>query len=240
RHVLMMSSGIDFFHFKGKPDRTDMYWDIVQKGEDYDKWVAELGRRVPGGTDFNYIATDTQVASAVLRAVYGKPLAEIAREKIWEPGGFTGNAMWAQDLSGHAMGAMGLSISLQDFALFGQLYLEDLVLNGQPTVPDKWFDMVEKPHADFQEPHQDPDTGELKEGYTFQFWLPEKYDQEFKAAGAFGQYLWIDRKLKYVVAQFATGKSFTFITTTGKSGVGPREKAAVMRALGRAAIAASK
>ncbi|MBW1813681.1 MAG: serine hydrolase [Deltaproteobacteria bacterium] len=237
RHVLMMSSGIDFFHFKGKPDRTDLYWDIIQKGEDFDNWAAALGRRVPGGTDFNYIATDTHVVSAVLRAVYGKPLAEIAHDKLWEPGGFAGDAMWGQDSSGHALGHCCLSVRLQDFAHLGQLYLEDLVLNGWPTVSDDWFGMVEKTHGEFQEPHEDPDTGKLKEGYTFQFWLPENYDQEFMAAGAFGQYLWIDRKLKYVVAQFSIGQP---IGAKGESGAGPREKEAVMRALGRSAIAAAE
>ncbi|MBW1814248.1 MAG: serine hydrolase [Deltaproteobacteria bacterium] len=237
RHLLMMSSGIDFFHFKGKPDRTDMYWDIIQKGEDFDKWAAELGRRVSEGTDFNYIATDTHVASAVLRTVYGKPLAEIAHDKLWEPGGFAGDAMWAQDSSGHALGHCCLSVRLQDFAHLGQLYLEDLVLQGQPTVSEEWFNMVEKPHADFQEPYIDVDTGKLEEGYTFQFWLPENYDHEFMAAGAFGQYLWIDRKLKYVVAQFSIGQP---IGRKGESGAGPREKEAVMRALGRAVIAATK
>ncbi len=110
-------------------------------------------------------------------------------------------------------------------------------LNGQPMVSDEWFDMVEKPHADFQEPQEDPDTGKLNEGYSFQFWLPDNYEQEFMASGAFGQYLWIDRKLKYVVAQFSTGQP---ITRTGESGAGPREKATVMRALGHAAIAAAK
>ena len=200
RHVLMMSSGIDFYHHKGKPNRNDMYWDVVQKGENYGTWAAVLGRRVPAGTDFNYIATDTHVIAAVLRAAYGKPLTEIAQEKLWEPGGFSGDATWLQDVPGNTLGHCCLSIRLQDFAHFGQLYLEDLVFNGRPTVSDDWFGMVENPHGDFQEPHIDPETGELKEGYTFQFWLPEIYDQEFFGAGAFGQYVWIDRKLKYVVA----------------------------------------
>jgi CubicO group peptidase (beta-lactamase class C family) len=237
RHVLMMSSGIDFYHHKGKPNRNDMYYDIVQKGVNYDNWAAALKRRVPGGTDFNYIATDTHVISAVLRAAYGKPLTEIAHEKLWEPGGFSGDATWLQDVPGNTLGHCCLSVRLQDFAHFGQLYLDDLVINGRPTVSDDWFSMVENPHGEFQEPHIDPETGELQEGYTFQFWLPENYDQEFFGAGAFGQYVWIDRKLKYVVAQFSTGQT---IGIKGESGAGPREKEAVMRALGRAAIAASQ
>lgn len=39
RHLLMMSSGIDYFHFKGSPNRNDMYNDLIQKGGDFDKWL---------------------------------------------------------------------------------------------------------------------------------------------------------------------------------------------------------
>jgi CubicO group peptidase (beta-lactamase class C family) len=88
RHVMMMSSGIDYFHFKGSPNRNNMYWDIIQRGADFDDWAGALPRRVAAGTDFNYIATDTHVLSAVLRGAYGKPYVEIVQEKLWEPGGF--------------------------------------------------------------------------------------------------------------------------------------------------------
>jgi CubicO group peptidase (beta-lactamase class C family) len=68
--------------------------------------------------------------------------------------------------------------------------------------------------------------------------LPANYDQEFLADGAFGQYLWIDRKQKFVVAQFSTGQP---ITSTGETGAeGEEEMAAVMRALGQAALAATE
>ena len=82
KHLLMMSSGIDYFHFKGSPDRNDMYKDLIQDGGDFDKWAAALPRRVPGGTDFNYIATDTHVLAAILRGAYGKPFVEIVQEKL--------------------------------------------------------------------------------------------------------------------------------------------------------------
>ena len=88
KHLLMMSSGIDFFHFQGSPNRNDMYDDLIQQGGDFDKWAAALQRRVPGGTDFNYIAKDTHVLAAVLWGAYGKPFVEIVQEKLWEPFGF--------------------------------------------------------------------------------------------------------------------------------------------------------
>ncbi len=224
RHLLMMSSGVDFFHFKGRPNRNDMYDDLIQKAGDFDKWCAALERRVPGGTDFNYLATDTHVLSAVLRGAYGKPFVEILEEKLWKPFGFS-DAKWGFDSHGHATGHFALSLTLQDFAQLGQLYLEGLELDGEATVPGEWFDWVANAQAPFQEPSRD-DKGELREGYSFQFWLPENYDREFMASGAFGHYLWIDLRRKFVVAQFSTGGE------AGRAGASADERAAVMRALG--------
>ena len=224
QHLLMMSSGIDYFHFKGSPNRNDMYNDLIQKGGDFDKWAAALPRRVPGGTDFNYIATDTHVLAAVLRGAYGKPFVEIVQEKLWAPFGFS-RAQWGLDSYGHATGHFALALTLQDFAHLGQLYLENLMLNGEPTVSDDWFDMVAMAHTPSHEPSVDAE-GKITEGYSFQFWLPADYDQEFMAAGAFGQYLWIDRKQDFVVAQFSIGGQ------RGQPGISAKEKEAVMRALG--------
>ena len=230
RHVLMMSSGIDFFHGKGSPNRTDMYWDIMQDRVDFDAWAAKLSRRVPSGSDFNYIATDTHVLSAVLRGAYGKPFPQIVQERLWERGGFGGDANWGLDGSGHAMGHCCLSLRLEDFANLGQLYVEDLILNGEQTVPTDWFSMVEKPQGDFQEPGPD-EAGNMREGYSVQFWIPHDYDQEFMAAGAFGQYLWIDRRQGTVIAQFSVGEPMLF--TDGQDHITPQEFAAIMRTLAK-------
>jgi len=229
RHVMMMSSGIDFFHFKGKPDRRSMYWAILQEGQDFDVWSGELGRRVPAGTDFNYIATDTHVLSAVLRGAYGEPFPDIVQRKLWAPGGFAA-ATWGLDHYGHAMGHCCLSVRLQDFANLGQLHLENLVIDGRSTVNPDWIEMVENAQAPFQEPqYVENEDGErrLQEGYSFQWWLPLDYDQEFIAKGAFGQYLWVDRKRGFVVAQFSTGQP----TIGTKLDIKEEEFAAVARAM---------
>jgi CubicO group peptidase (beta-lactamase class C family) len=228
RHVLMMSSGIDFFHDKGTPNRVDMYWDIMHDRQDFDKWVAKLPRRVPSGTDFNYIATDTHVLAAVLRGAYGQPFPEIVQDRLWERGGFAGDASWGLDGVGHAMGHLSLSVRLEEFANLGQLYVEDLKLNGEQSVPDDWFSIVENPQGDFQEPSFD-EAGNQREGYSVQFWIPLDYDQQFMAAGAFGQYLWIDRRQGTVVAQFSVGEPVLFADEDDH--ITPKEFAAVMRVL---------
>lgn len=200
RHVMMMSSGVDFFHLKGFPERNWMYLRVFRLQQNLDDFAAELGRRVPGGTDFNYLATDTHVLSAVLRGAYGKPYSEIVQEKLWDGLGIGGDALWSQNSPGPegvSFGHCCLAARLLDFAHLGEFHLRDGVWRGRRLVPEGWVEMVGTPGASFQEPTAD------SSGYGMQFWVPLGYDGEFYGAGAFGQYLWIDARREVVVAQFA-------------------------------------
>ncbi|MEO0550780.1 MAG: serine hydrolase [Pseudomonadota bacterium] len=226
RHVLMMSSGVNLIHDPGhKPSRRELYNAIIFDGENLDDFAARLEYRVDPGTDFNYAATDTHVLGAVLRAAYGQKLGQIATEQLWQPAGFTADAIWSENAAGKSQAVFAhccLALTLTDFAHLGQIYLEDLIIDGAPSVPSDWFEQVENAQAPFQEPTQNPETGNIQMGYSYQFWLPENYQQEFVARGALGQYLWVDRKRGFVVAQFAI-----------KSGDGITYSAA-MRAIGDA------
>ena len=200
RHVMMMSSGVDFFHFKGFPERNWMYLRIFRLHQNLDDFAGELGRRVPDGTDFNYLATDTHVLSAVLRGAYGQRFVDIVQDRLWNRLGIGGDAIWSQNVPGSAGVAFGhccLAARLIDFAHLGEFYLQNGIWGGRQLVPDGWAEMAGSPNADFQEPTAD------SSGYAMQFWVPRGYDGEFYGAGAFGQYLWIDMKRKVVVAQLA-------------------------------------
>jgi hypothetical protein len=61
--------------------------------------------------------------------------------------------------------------------------------------------------------------------------IAHDYDQEFMAAGAFGQYLWIDRRQGTMVAQFSVGEPILFADEQDR--IKPDEFAAVMRTLAR-------
>ena len=209
RHVLMMSSGINFFHYNHSPNRGRMMFDIYVRRMSFDGLIKDFERRVESGTDFNYILTDTHVLSRVVEGAYDTPFAEVVQDKLWTPGRFSSDAQWSVDGDGNPLGQMSLSVTLQDFAHFGQLYLEDLVLDGKKVVNDNWFDMVQNAQAPFQEPKIMED-GSWRDGYSFQWWLPYGYDQEFIARGAAGQYMYVNKKDNYVVAQFSgEGKAST-------------------------------
>jgi len=220
KHVLMMSSGIGFTHGKGEYSRTDLYFDLMIRGKSFDKWVAKLPRRTESGTDFNYAATDTHVLSRVVEGAYNKPFIDVVQDKLWTPAGFTNDAMWGVDSDGNPMGQCCLSVTLQDFAHLGQIHLEDLVFNGTQVVNPGWLEMVQNAQATFQEP-KITDSGRWRDGYSMQWWLPYGYEQEFIARGASGQYLYVNKKDNYVVAQFSsrgkvsTKEEITFYRAVG-------------------------
>ena len=230
RHLLMMSSGINYFHNKGFPDRQEAYKQVFALGRDFDDFAAELGNRVPPGTDFNYIATDSQVLGAVLRGAYDKPYHTVIKEKLWERIGMAGSTFLSRNApDGHGFGHACLCPRLIEFAHLGQLYLNDGVWDGKRLLPEDWVRTAGSPQAPFQEPTH------RKLGYGYQFWVPPNYNGEFMALGAFGQVLWIDLKRDAVVAQFSGfAKTTQLLDRRGKADPDPdadMEPPAVMRAI---------
>jgi len=198
RHLLMMSSGVNFFHQQGSPNRTGMVRQIWGGDRDLDDFAADLGFRVPPGTDFNYLATDTHVLSAILRGVYDKPYHKIVKEKLWERLGMAGSAFWSKNApDGHNFGHACLCTRLIEFAHLGQLYVNDGMWEGKRLLPEGWVHECSTPRAPFQEPK--PGI----QGYGYQFWIPPDKKGEFMALGAFNQMLWINIESDVVVAQFS-------------------------------------
>ncbi len=199
RDVLRMSSGVNFFHFEGFPDRMEMYRQIWVGDRDLDDFASELGPRVPPGTDFNYLATDTHVLSMVLRAVYDQPLHQIVQEQLWDPIGMAGDAFWSQHApgeAGHAFGHACLCPRLLEFAHLGQLYIQDGVWDGTRLLPEGFVAASGMSHAESHEP------SEGVRGYGYQWWLPWGYRGESMALGAFGQMIWLDIERGVAIAQF--------------------------------------
>ena len=201
RHLLMMSSGVNFFRNQGSPNRRDMFHQIWGGDRDLDDFSAELSFRAAPGTDFNYLDTDTHVLSAILRSIYDKPYYEIVIEKLWERLGMAGSAFWSKNApDGHTFGNACLCLRLIEFGHLGQLYLNDGVWDGKRLLPEGWVHECSTPRAPFQEPKPS------NRGYGYHFWIPPDSKGEFMALGAFNQILWIDIERGVVVAQFSANE----------------------------------
>lgn len=209
RHLLMMSAGVDFNEDYGAPDSDidPFFFDAFIMGKNVDEMAAAIERDRPAGEDLHYVSPNTHVLSAVVRAVYDKPLAAIMEEQIWKPLDMSGDAYWSQNVQGGngiAIGYCCLNAKLEDYARFGQFYLQDGVWNGQRLLPEGWVTMATTPQAPFQEPGATYDIV----GYGLHFWVPEDADGEFQMAGVFGQYIWVDRKRGVVIARNSADPEF--------------------------------
>ena len=225
RHLLMMSAGVDFnedYNAEGSDIRR-LFLGANIFGQNIDTLVAEVERDRAPGEDLHYVSANTHVLSAVVRAIYDQPLAGIVQQQIWDPIGMTRPAYWNQNIPGEngmAIGYCCLNASLEDYARFGQFYLQDGVWDGQRLVPEGWVTQATRPNADFQEPG--PDARYAHRGYALHFWVPEGYEGEYFMAGVYGQYVWVDERRNIVIARTAADPTWTSRT---------EESIAAMRAL---------
>jgi CubicO group peptidase (beta-lactamase class C family) len=134
------------------------------------------------GTRFVYNTGATYLLSAILHRLTGERLLDYLTPRLLAPLGIT-NATWEQDPDGIDTGGFGLTITTEEMAAFGQLYLQGGVWEGKQLVPAEWVAA-----ATVKQVENGPsDWPDWDEGYGFQFW--QCRHGAYRADGAFGQYI---------------------------------------------------
>lgn len=199
RDVLMMSSGAKWNETYTDPNSDRRHLLKAQESQQRPaamEVMAKLSRAVEPGTKFNYSTGETQVAGEILHGAIKRPLADYLSEKIWKPYGMESEAKWWLDSpNGLEIAGSGLSVTLRDFARFGQFYLDGGVINGKSILPDGWMNEASTPKV-------------LKGGtpldYGYMWWIATsdkaRADKAFMARGIFGQFIYIDPKERVVIA----------------------------------------
>ncbi|MBD60103.1 MAG: serine hydrolase [Citromicrobium sp.] len=176
-----MTSGV-----KWNEDYTDPESDVAkmfnvtpEAGQDQVvEYMKTLPREAPAGEKWVYKTGETNLIGVLVENAGGETLAEYAKRKIVDPAGFAEPLFWQTDLSGRSVGGCCLSVSLPDYARFGQFVLE----GGGGMVPDRWFVEAGAPQVDLGDGF----------GYGYQWWTypntgPTAFDGPFGAQGIFGQ-----------------------------------------------------
>lgn len=142
------------------------------------------------GTHFVYNTGATYLLSAALHRLTGERLLDYLTPRLLAPLGIT-HATWEQDPDGIDTGGFGLSITTEEMAAFGQLYLQGGVWEGVQLVPAQWVAAASARQVP-NGPHAWPDWNQ---GYGYQFWQC-RYGA-YRADGAFGQYIvvWPEKDL---------------------------------------------
>ncbi len=217
RHLLMMSSGVDFIE-DYETDGSDMrklFFDVFLHHKDPDKMIRQYDQTIEPGKIFNYISPNSHVLSAVIRDVYGEPFAKVIEKKLYKPLGMA-DAYWsksADNEKGKDIGYCCLNTRARDYARFGQLYLKDGIWEGKRLLPEGWVDFVRTPPTPSHEPYGERQDGPIREGhamlgYGHHFWVPPTGNGAFYAGGYNGQTIWVDQSRDIVIVQTAADNWF--------------------------------
>jgi len=172
RHLLMMGTGhvIDTMG-------------PIHQAEDGDWVKAFLGVPVEKepGTHFLYNTGATYMLSAILQKVTGVTLLCFLESRLFAPLGIK-NPTWESCPKGINTGGFGLSLTTEDIAKFGQLYLQKGMWNHQRILSEEWIEEA----TSKQISNGDGGESDWSQGYGYQFWKCR--NGAYRGDGAFGQF----------------------------------------------------
>jgi CubicO group peptidase (beta-lactamase class C family) len=133
------------------------------------------------GTLFVYNTAASHMLSAIVQKATGEPLADYLRPRLFEPLGIR-NPIWESSADGTSIGGFGLSVTTEDIARFGQLYLQRGEWQGRRILPEAWVaEATSRRVSNGSNPKSD-----WEQGYGYQFWRCRH--GVYRGDGAFGQY----------------------------------------------------
>ena len=204
KDLLQMSTGADVLH---KPASEGghlnaIYTDhLLTDRSDTLSLAAQWNRRAePAGTRFNYNELAPITLTHVLRRATGKPLADYAQQKLWQPLGAQSPASWMVDSKGAEVGCVGFSATLRDWGRLGLLLAENGRYQDKQVVPADW--LMKMTTVSPQDAHLAPKVATSHSGYGYLTWV-EAYRQRrvFSLRGAQSQYVIVAPDLKLVLVQ---------------------------------------
>lgn len=172
RHLLSMTAG----------HANDIYPTVVSRKDWAAAFLAQPIERPPG-THYRYSTPSTYVLSAIVERVSGLNLVDFLMPTLFGPLGIA-RPVWETCPLGVTAGGMGLSLSTQDVAKFGQMLLEGGTYRGRRIVSEAYIRAATSEQSDnrFGVPAERTDS---VQGYGYQFHLCRF--GAYRGDGSFGQ-----------------------------------------------------
>lgn len=171
-HLLSMNTG----------QAIDTTWHMISEAETWVKGFFEIPVVAAPGSHFLYNTGATYMLAAILHKVTGEGLLEYLTPRLFEPLGIQ-NAVTEYSPEGIATGGFGMSVTTEDIARLGQLYLQKGKWRGKEVLSEEWVAAA----TSAQSVNGYPTTGgDWTKGYGYQFWRAQH--GAYRGDGAFGQY----------------------------------------------------
>ena len=215
RHVLNMSSGVRFNedYFDNNSDVVKMT-NILAIGGSLDEFTAQYkDRDFEPGSAMRYVSIDTHALGMVLRGATGKAPSENFEQVLGSKLGFSQGVYYLTDSEGSEYVLGGLNMSARDYALLGQLFLQEGEWNGEQIISRSW---VAESTANSAPARYD--GGQL--GYGYQWWVPvprpePEFANDYVAAGFYGQHIYVNPAHGTVIVKLSTFKDASELNENG-------------------------
>ncbi len=179
RQLLTMSSGV-----KWNEDYSDPNSDVARSSTAIQEpgmnpivsYMRTLPRANEPGTKFTYNTGETDLVGILLSNAVGTSLSQYASEKLWQAYGMERDATWLVDPAGHERGGCCMSMTLGDYARFGQFMLDGGTARGRQILPSGWIAQATTAQIT---------NGAPPAGYGYFWWLGQ--GGPYQASGIFGQ-----------------------------------------------------
>jgi hypothetical protein len=212
RNLLDMTVSLDFNESYASKEgvyaryRQAMLWMPRSDGpnyseEDLERFILSLPKtEVDHGFRFSYMSPNADLLGLVVQKVSGRPLAQLISEELWKPLG-CGSATITIDEKEMARTAGGLSCSIYDLGLVGELMRNGGIHNGASLLEPMWVvdtfangDFQAWKHGDFFESF--PNGSYRNQWYSIG-------DGELCAIGIHGQWIYINTAKEVVISKFS-------------------------------------
>ena len=215
RNLLDMRTGVAFRETYTALDaevrvmERSMGWRPARPGDPVGAYpyLTTLGHAGPHGREFTYRSADTDMLGWVCERASGTRMADLISALIWQPIGAERDAEITCDPLGSAIHDGGISATARDLARFGQMLVDNGMIQGHPVVPEAWLASTRAPEPDVREAFAVTDHEFALPGgwYRNQFWvLPGSDSPVLVCLGIHGQLIYADRAARTVVVKLSS------------------------------------
>jgi CubicO group peptidase (beta-lactamase class C family) len=180
--LLQMRSGLEFVEDYVDDQVSHCLEMLFGAGQDdMAAYAASLPLIHPPGEVWNYSSGTTNIVARILGDAVGggRPgMERFLQDRLFGPLGMS-SAVAKFDAAGTFVGSSYVYATARDFARFGQLYLDDGVVDGRRILPPTWRDHAREPIS------FDDESGF---GYGRHWWLWPPFEGSLACHGYEGQY----------------------------------------------------
>jgi len=200
RHLLAMTSGIDFNESYGNPFG---FMAAAYYGDDLEDLALSYDADIEPGSEWKYLGGNTILLSIIVSRATGEPLSDFVSKHIWTKIGAPVDAYWSLDEEdGLEKAYCCFYTSLRDYSRFGMLVKNNGMIFKKGALSSELLAELKKPVV--------LNNGEVIEYYGWHWWRLE-YDDAIVtyARGIQGQYIITIPEYDIVIVRLGTRRGIT-------------------------------